>query len=145
MKLKPTANSFRNLAAVFIPMVFVGLPSLEAAPILASTGTNIVQSVFVLPDAPKEGRDPFFPNSIRPYKDRVPLGQTPVSSLKLEGITRSHGKVFVIINSVTFGIGDEVPVKTSGGKVDVHCVQINADSVVVEVGGQLLTLTLTNP
>jgi len=107
MKLKPTANSFRNLVAVLLPMVFVSLSSLAAAPVFAPAGTNIVQSVFVLPDSPKEGRDPFFPSSIRPYKDRVPAGLTPVSSLKLEGITRARGKVFVIINGVTFGVGDE--------------------------------------
>ena len=143
--MKPTANTFRNLAAALLPMAIVGLSALAAAPPAPSVQAEPPKSVFVLPDSPKEGRDPFFPNSIRPYQDRpAPGGAPELSSLKLEGITRARGHVFVIINNVTFGVGDEADVKTPTGKVDVRCVQIKTDSVVVVAGGQILTLILSN-
>jgi ABC-type uncharacterized transport system ATPase subunit len=98
-------------------------------------------SAFIIPDNPKEGRDPFFPNSIRVYKDRPAApGTTDVSSLHLQGISKSGNHVFVVINGETFAEGDESTVKTDTGKIDVICKKINANSVVVEAGGQILTL-----
>jgi hypothetical protein len=145
--MKSSANIFRNLAMALLPMVVAGLSPLATAQIVPSVGTNVVQSVFVLPDSPKEGRDPFFPSSLRPYRDRPnPGGAAELSDLKLEGVTRSHGNVFVIINDVTFGVGDDADVETpTGAKVHILCVRINTDSVVVEADGQDLTLTLLNP
>jgi hypothetical protein len=145
--MKPSANIFRNLGMALLAMTVAGLPSLATAQIVPPIDTNVVQSVFVLPDNSKEGRDPFFPSSLRPYRDRpAPGGATELSDIKLEGITRSHGNVFVIINDVTFGVGDDADVKTStGNKIHVLCVQIKSDSVVIEADGQALTLTLSNP
>jgi hypothetical protein len=142
--MKPIANTFRNLMAVLLPMAIVGLSPLIAAP---PVQTEAPKSVFVLPDSPREGRDPFFPSSIRPYRDRpTPGGAPELSDLKLEGISRSRGHVFAIINDETFGVGDDEDVKTStGNKIHVLCVQIKADAVVIEAGGQTLTLTLSNP
>jgi hypothetical protein len=143
--MKPTANIFLNLAAALLPMAMVGLSPLKAAPSVLSTDTNAPQSVFVMADSPKEGRDPFFPSSMRPYRDRpTPDGSSELSDLKIEGITRARGHVFVIINNETFGVGDENDVKTPTGKIHVRCVQINDNNVVVEAGGQLRTLTLSN-
>ena len=145
--MKPSSNTFQNLAMALLPMVVASLPSLATAQIVPSTDTNVVQSVFVLPDDSKEGRDPFFPTSLRPYRDRPSPGGAPeLSDIKLGGIIRSHGNVFVIINNVTFGVGDDADVKTStGNKIHVLCVQIKSDSVVIEADGQALTLTLSNP
>jgi hypothetical protein len=145
--MKSSAITFRNLSAALLLAVVAGSSQLAAAEDVPSADTNVVQSVFVLPDNPREGVDPFFPNSPRPYQGRPPTPGTFVSSdLKLEGITRAHGNVFVIINDVTFGLGDDADVKTpAGNKIHVLCKQIEANSVVVEVGGQIFTLTLSNP
>ena len=145
--MKPAASTFRNLSAALLLAVVAGSSQLAAAEDVPSTDTKVAQSVFVLPDNPKEGQDPFFPNSMHPYQGR-PLspGVTVISDLKLQGITRARGNVFVIINDVTFGVGDDADVKIArGGRVHVVCKQIEGYSAVVEVGGQILTLTLSNP
>jgi hypothetical protein len=144
--MKPIANTFRNIAAALLPMAVVGLSPLTAAPVVSSAGTNAPQSVFVMPDSPKEGRDPFFPNSIHPYQEAAQqTGRPPeLSALKLEGITRGRGHFFAIINDVTFGVGDEADVKTPTGKIRVRCDQIKENSAMVEAGGQNLTLILSN-
>lgn len=117
------------------------------APTDNTAETNIVQSVFVLPDNPNEGRDPFFPNSMRPYpKQPQPQGVVAYSDIKLEGISRARGNAYAVINDVTFGVGDEADVRTAhGGKIHVVCKQIEDDSAIVEAGNQILTLTLSNP
>ena len=46
----------------------------------------------------------------------------------------------VIINNVTFGVGDDAEVRTPDGRIRLHCVAINGNSVVVEVNGQEHTL-----
>jgi hypothetical protein len=145
--MKPTANTFRHLVPALLPMVFVALSPLSAAPGVASASTNAPQSIFVLPDSPKEGRDPFFPSSLRPYKDRPTAeGVTDLSDLNLTGITTGSGnRVFVIINNVTFGKGEDADVKTPRGKVHIRLVEIRTDSVVIEAGGQSRTLTLPKP
>jgi hypothetical protein len=146
--MKLIANTFLNLAAsALLPMAVVGLSPLTAAPVVPSAGTNAPQSVFVMPDSPKEGRDPFFPNSIHPYQEAAQqTGRAPeLSALKLEGITRGRGHFFAIINDVTFGVADEADVKTpTGSKIHVRCDQIKENSVVVEAGGKILTLILSN-
>ena len=124
--MKPIANTLRNLATMLLPMAVVSLSPLAAAPVAQFADTNAPpMSAFIIPDNPKEGRDPFFPNSIRVYKDRPAApGTTDVSSLHLQGISKSGNHVF----------------KTDTGKIDVICKKINANSVVVEAGGQILTL-----
>jgi hypothetical protein len=145
--MKPSANIFRNLSAGLLLAAVAGLSPLASAQDILSADTNVVQSVFVLPDNPKEGRDPFFPNSPRPYQGRPQNpGVTAISDFKLGGITGAGSRFFVIINNVTFGVGDDADVKTpAGGKVHVLCVQIKADSAVIEAGGQTLQLYLSNP
>jgi hypothetical protein len=140
--MKPIANTLRNLATMLLPMAVVSLSPLAAAPVAQFADTNAPpMSAFIIPDNPKEGRDPFFPNSIRVYKDRPAApGTTDVSSLHLQGISKSGNHVFVVINGETFAEGDESTVKTDTGKIDVICKKINANSVVVEAGGQILTL-----
>jgi hypothetical protein len=147
--MKPISNIFQKLAMALMPMTFIGLSSLTAAPMdpSTSTATNApALSVFIMPENPKEGRDPFFPKSPRVYKDRPnPSGTVDASSLKLEGISNVRNNELVIINGETFGVGDEANVKTNSGKVHVRCIQIKANSAVVEVGGQIITLNLSNP
>jgi hypothetical protein len=145
--MKPTAKTFRKLAALLLPMAFAGLSHLTAAPVAPSADTNTPpMSVFDIPDSPKEGRDPFFPNSMRVYRDRPAApGATDLSALRLEGISIHGNRVFVIINGETFAPGDEATVKTDTGKVDVRCIQIKGNAVTVEADGQVLTLIYSNP
>jgi hypothetical protein len=96
----------------------------------------VSRSVFVLPTNPKEGRDPFFPNSTRPYEDAASKNPGDLSSLVLRGISGSVDHRLVIINNHTFGVGDEGDVITPHSRIHIRCVEIKDNSVVVESGGQ---------
>ena len=105
---------------------------------------EIPQSVFLIPNSPKEGRTPFFPRSVaaptvapKPLKDPY-----DPSAFILNGIT-SPPKPLAMINNYTFEPGEEHEIKRAGGaKVLVKCVEIKADSAVISVGGQLRELKL---
>jgi hypothetical protein len=98
-----------------------------------------VRSVVVMPNSPKEGCDPFFPDSTSLYQSSHPTVVTPhtnlADSLKLVGIL---GSSFANINGVTFAIGETAEVKTSAGPVSVRLLQIKTqdESVVIEANGQ---------
>jgi hypothetical protein len=42
----------------------------------------------------------------------------------------------VIINNVTFAVGDEAEVITPQGRIRIHCLEITGNSAVVEANGQ---------
>ncbi|MEI9959883.1 MAG: hypothetical protein WDM76_01765 [Limisphaerales bacterium] len=46
----------------------------------------------------------------------------------------------MIINNHTFGAGDFGEVITPQGRLYIHCVEINANSVIIESNGQRQTL-----
>jgi len=106
------------------------------------------RSVFVNPSSPKEGRDPFFPTSTRPYEN-AQVNQQPhigdLSSLVLKGVSGPAGSRLAIINNHTFGVGDEQDLVTPQGRIRVRCIEIKDDSVVVESGGQRQELKYANP
>jgi hypothetical protein len=106
-----------------------------------------VHSLFVLPSNPKEGRDPFFPDSLRPYESAVPKTHSvELTSLIFKGVSGPPDHRLVIINNHTFSVGDEGDVTTAQGRIHIRCVDIKANSVVLEASGQLVTLTFsTNP
>lgn len=102
-------------------------------------------SVFELPKTPAEGRDPFFPNSTRPFGNlEVAKTNAPpnVDILVLKALAGSRNNRFASINGVDFGEGESREVVTPGGRIRVRCVKIEDDSVVVEVGGVRRTLRL---
>jgi len=106
---------------------------------VAVTVTNF-QSVFIMPASPKEGRDPFFPSSTRPYQSAV-LANTPAADLNpnllvMQGISGMPPNRLVVINKHTFAKGDYAEVSTSQGRIHIHCLEINANSVVIEANGQ---------
>lgn len=105
------------------------------------------RSVFVLPTNPNEGRDPFFPDSLRPYESAVVNNHTAeITSLIFKGVSGPPGHRLVIINNHTFGAGDEGDVTTAQGRLHVRCVEIRDDSVVIESGGQRVILNFfSNP
>lgn len=90
-----------------------------------------------MPASPSEGRDPFFPNSTRPYEDSIVKRQRPaeLTSLRIRGFSVIAGQHYVIINNHTFGEGDEGDVITPDGRIHIRCLSIGTDSVLVESGG----------
>ncbi|MGC9941537.1 MAG: hypothetical protein ABSE48_06850 [Verrucomicrobiota bacterium] len=96
------------------------------------------RSVFILPTNPREGRDPFFPESIRPYANAVVAAPAVpiINTLSIRGFSGTPGNRMVIINNHSFGIGDEGDVLTASGRIHVHCLEINDHSVVIEANNQ---------
>lgn len=95
-----------------------------------------VLSVFTLPAAPSDGRDPFFPNSTRPYEQSIlKHHHVDVTSLQIKGFSEIAGRRYVIINNHTFGEGDEGDVLTPEGRIHIRCLSVGANSVLVESGG----------
>lgn len=107
--------------------------------------TEINQSTFIMPASPAQGRDPFYPESTRPYESAVTNSHAKdeVTLLEFKGFSGSADNRLAIINNHTFAVGDEEYVLTSGGRVFVRCLEIKPNSVVVEVGGQRHELSFT--
>jgi hypothetical protein len=119
----------------------IGSAAVVATTALSAPPTNLtnpIHSVFMMPSEPQEGRDPFFPNSTRPYKSAPTVTSSTIdtSSLVVKGFSGSVDHRYVIINTHTFAAGDEGDVITSGGRIHLSCVEIRANSVVIDVGGQ---------
>ena len=100
------------------------------------------QSLFVLPHTQKEGKDPFYPKSMRPYGHApvvTPTTAAPVVvtvDLKLKAITGLPSRRLALINNHTFGVGEEYEVISNQGRTPVRCLEIRADSVIIEVGSE---------
>jgi hypothetical protein len=94
-------------------------------------------SVFTMPTSQSEGRDPFFPESMRPYEEYRSQTKHPVelTSLKIKGFSEIDGRRYVIINNHTFGAGDVGDVITPDGRIHIRCLQVGDDSVLVESAG----------
>ena len=140
-------NSSKSAVAAWLSAGFVMVLPVAAAPVAQPAAPEVVsRSVFVIPTNSKDGRDPFFPNSTRPYETvsatRPHAGD--VSSLVLKGISGPPNHRLVIINNHTFGVGDEETLVTPQGPIHIHCVEIKARSVVIESGGQRHELSYAN-
>ncbi len=120
----------------------------------AKTATNAVpaepeppKSVFVIPSTSQDGKDPFFPQSVRLRKSLAVIkGATnlppAVVDLQLKGISGGANRRLAIINNRTFGIGEEGEVTSDAGVVRIICQEIKDDSVQVLVNGRERTLRL---
>jgi hypothetical protein len=139
-------NSSKSAVAAWISAGFVMLLPAAAAPVAQPAAPEVVsRSVFVVPTNPKDGRDPFFPNSTRSY-ETLSAAQPhvgDVSSLILKGISGPSDHRLAIINNHTFGVGDEESIVTPQGPIHVRCIEIKASSVVIESGGQRHELNYT--
>lgn len=116
-----------------------------AAAKAAPAEPEIPTSVFINPATPREGRDPFFPNSKRHVKTTVIIATNApvaIAELELKGISGSADRPLAIINNRTFEPGEEGTVVCNLGRVRVLCKEILADSVRVVFNGQERTLTL---
>ena len=131
-------NSRTKSIAMFLAVGSVLVSAAHAAAQPQAGGTNVTRSVFTMPSDPKEGRDPFFPNSSRPYKVAVSTNSRSqdLSALSIKGFSGSMDHRLVIINNHTFAPGDEGDVITSGGRIHLSCIEIRTNSVVIEIGGE---------
>ncbi len=99
---------------------------------------TINHSTFVLPSSPAEGRDPFFPESNRPYEAAMASTHVvdEVSLLEFKGFSGPDDDRLAIINNHTFAAGDVGFVLTTQGRLQIRCLEIRTNSVIIEVGGQ---------
>jgi hypothetical protein len=144
--MKIHKNKFQ-LPATMLAMLALWTCS-DAAPADQVAKVSPHRSMFVMPANPNEGHDPFFPDSLRPYESAVVNNNhtAEITSLIFKGVSGPPDHRLVIINNHTFGSGDEGDVTTSQGRLHVRCVEIRADSVVIESGGQRVILNFsTNP
>lgn len=94
------------------------------------------RSVFVMPTSPRDGRDPFFPESIRPYEvNPVAKHTVDTATFTVRGLSVEGGQAMAIINNHTFGVGDSGDVLTPTGRVHLHVLEIRPNAVIIEVNG----------
>jgi hypothetical protein len=147
--MKRRINSCKSAMAAGLSVALVMVLPAAAAPTAQPVAPETVsRSVFVIPANPKDGRDPFFPNSNRPY-EVTQLGQPRVgdiTALVLKGISGPPDRRLAIINNRTLGVGDEQDLVTSQGRIHIRCIEIKDNSVVIESAGQRYELKYaTNP
>jgi hypothetical protein len=119
----------------YITWTLVAGASAPLAAMAADTNAP-AKSIFLMPANPNEGRDPFFPNSMRPYQDSSSHQRVvDLTSLQIKGYSEIAGRKYVIINNHTFAEGDEGDVLTPGGRVHLRCLAVSVDSVLVESNG----------
>jgi len=125
--------------------LFLEWPAKAAPPAKTPAPKPAARASFTMPTNPKEGRDPFFPTSNRPYES-VQANQPHVgdiTSLVLKGVSGPSDHRLAIINNHTFGVGDSQDIVTPQGRIHVRCVEIKDDSVVIESAGQSHELKYT--
>jgi hypothetical protein len=147
------------LAALLLCLVFPAFAAQTktnspAAPAPAPTNAppaqlEIPKSVFIIPTAPQEGKDPFFPRSTRLWASVVVKTDSPQQpapavavELKLNGISGTAARRLAIINNRTFEAGEEGIVSTASSPVRIRCLEIKDDSVLVQIGGEQRKLHL---
>lgn len=109
---------------------------LGGTPAAAPAKPAPVRSEFVMPASPREGRDPFFPESTRPYETAMVVKHTvELNVFSVKGISIENGHPMAIINNHTFAVGDEGDVLTPSGRVHLRCTDIRAGTVEIEVNG----------
>ena len=105
----------------------------QATVAVPAAHVEIPLSVFVMPTEPKQGKDPFFPTSVRPYVSLQPKNAKPAVidvSLTLNGIT--PGKL-VMVNGRSFSEGEEGEVVVNGVRKKLRCIKIKDESAIVEL------------
>jgi hypothetical protein len=103
----------------------------------STTNSEVVipLSVFVVPQTPKDGKDPFFPASTRPYVNLQPIvkGQKPQVievPLTLTGIIPLK---LAMVNGRTFSEGEEGEVVVNGTRKKIRCVKVKQECAIVEL------------
>ena len=149
--MKPRNRIFPGLPAVLLPVAMAGSLALRAAPPERPAKQEMPQSVFVIPNNPEQGRDPFFPQSTRRYSQspQAVAPNAPVSPLVVTTLLSLKSIVggLAIINNHSFATGEEGDVLDSNGqRQHIRLLEIKSKtkSVVVKIGGQTVELTLQN-
>ena len=136
----------KNTMAVLFLIASALALAVTAAPVAQADKAETPRSVFIIPSNPKEGCDPFFPNSNRAY-EMVAAANTPagnITSLVLKGFSGSQNHRLAIINNHTFAAGDTGDVITPEGRIHLRCIEIKTNSAVIEIGGQRHELVYSN-
>jgi hypothetical protein len=113
-----------------------------------AAATPSFKSEFVVPRKATDGRDPFFPDSTRPYMTdtvvKAAVVATPDVEFTLKGIAGSAESPLAIINTTTFTTGEENEVILKSQRFKVRCVEINmtAGTVLIEYAGSRRQLKL---
>lgn len=154
----PTLNIPATLAAIaFIAVAaHAAPPSITAAARVAPSSkqtaekaaanqtpqATIAKSQFIVPSKATEGRDPFFPESNRPFVSDLPTKAVSESAVPdvefvLKGISGTVEQPLAIINGYNFGAGEENEVIIKSRRVKIRCAEINmaTGTVLIEYGG----------
>ena len=110
----------------------------------AQSDLVIAKSEFAIPASPKEGRDPFFPDSTRTQvkvDNGKPAKAQPIN-LVLQGISGTPDKRFALISGNTFLVDEEHYVNVGSTRVNVRCLKITEDSALIDVDGRQQQLKL---
>ena len=100
-------------------------------------------SVFEIPISVRDGRDPFFPESTRTSDAAAAaaaastIHTADVTSVKVLGISGTPGHLLAILNNHTFAVGEDGDVTTDSGRLHLRCIDIQHDTVTVEVNGRI--------
>lgn len=129
---------------LLVSAAIVGVPSGFSEPAKPAPAKPVpARSVFVMPTNLREGRDPFYPESLRPFEDAVATKHAvDINAFSVKGISIVRGRAMAIINNHTFAVGDEGDVLTASGRVHLRCAEIRANTVVIEANGSKHELTL---
>jgi hypothetical protein len=139
-----------GVALIFDATLQAATSTKAPAPAETNSVTNglqqeIPKSLFVIPSSPKEGRNPFFPQSaeVVPVPEKARSAPVDSSMFVLNGMTPSGPKRTAMINSRTFEAGESGEVKLpSGNKALIKCEEIRNDSVIIVIDGQRRELRL---
>jgi hypothetical protein len=108
------------------------------------------ESIFTIPNARPEGKDPFFPKSEYPYQHAKPAATNTYVApavpqtvdLKLSGISGTSDHRLCIINGKTLEQGEEREVPVGPARINIRVLKIEVDTVTVQVGTQQQVLHL---
>ena len=95
------------------------------------------RAIFIQPTSNRDGHDPFYPESGRPFESAAASAPHAVelTTLAVKGFSVVRGRPMVIINNHSFMVGDEGDVIGTGGRAHLRCVEIRSDTVIVEING----------
>lgn len=155
----PTLNIQATVAALALSVIaaHAAPPSITAAAKAAPAKTSAApvnhvvdtKSEFSVPGTIVDGRDPFFPDSTRPFAVEAVAKTTADTSLSdiefaLRGISGTAEHPLAIINGYNFGAGEENEVIIKSKRIKIRCTEINmtAGTVLIECGGSRRQLRL---
>jgi hypothetical protein len=139
--MKSRAHHHQLPLAMLLCLAACGPARLAAAPPPQPANLENQQSIFTVPASPSEGRDPFFPGSIRIYggnPDKPSQGPA-FNELSVRSILVTPQSVLAIINNHPFAAGEDgdVIIAKTGRRLHIRCANINskAGTVTVEAEG----------